>query len=124
MAPGSLSTIFDDRDPPLSKTVGLMADMEQMGQGPFGSCFALVTGVQERPPLTCKLVVLVRTAAQIFGNGGQEYCQKFGAKWEHIAEIAAKSHTHSKNNPYAQFHEPRSGKDVLSDKKVTQYMTR
>lgn len=36
MAPGSLATIFDDRDAPLSKTVGLMADMDQMGQGPFG----------------------------------------------------------------------------------------
>lgn len=39
MAPGSLATIFDDRDAPLSKTVGLMADMDQMGQGPFGSSF-------------------------------------------------------------------------------------
>lgn len=46
MAPGSLSTIFDDRDAPLSKTVGLMNDMEKFSSGPF--------------------------AAQIFGNGGQE----------------------------------------------------
>ncbi|GAA5851465.1 hypothetical protein JCM5353_002576 [Sporobolomyces roseus] len=98
MAPGSLATIFDDRDAPLSKTVGLMADMDQMGQGPF--------------------------AAQIFGNGGEEYVKKYGASWEHIAAIAAKSHTHSKNNPYAQFHEPRTAQDVLKDKKVTQYMTR
>lgn len=46
MAPGSLSNAFSDRDPPLSKTVGLMADMEKVTMGPF--------------------------AAQIFGGGGQE----------------------------------------------------
>jgi len=122
MAPGSLSTIFDDRDPPLSKTVGLMADMEKMGQGPFGELSHSASFSSS--DLHRSRCSLISAAAQIFGNGGQEYCEKYGAKWEHIAEIAAKSHTHSKNNPYAQFHEPRTGKDVLGDKKVTQYMTR
>ncbi|CEQ42872.1 SPOSA6832_04753 [Sporobolomyces salmonicolor] len=98
MAPGSLATIFDDRDPPLSKTVGLMAELGQMGKGPF--------------------------AAQIFGNGGEEYCQKYGATRDHIASIAAKSHTHSANNPYAQFHEPKTKEDVLKEKAVTEHMTR
>ncbi|GAA5994111.1 uncharacterized protein JCM10292_001878 [Rhodotorula paludigena] len=98
MAPGSLSTIFDDRDAPLSKTVGLMNDMEKFSSGPF--------------------------AAQIFGNGGQEYCERYGASWDDIAKIAAKSHTHSVNNPYAQFHQAKSVDEVLKDKKVTSYLTR
>ncbi|TNY22088.1 thiolase-like protein [Rhodotorula diobovata] len=98
MAPGSLSNAFSDRDPPLSKTVGLMADMEKVTMGPF--------------------------AAQIFGGGGQEYCEKYGATWEDIAAIAAKSHTHSVNNPYAQFNVPYTTEEVLADKKVTDKLTR
>ena len=34
-------------------------------------------------------------AAQIFGNGAEEYCQKYGATWKHVAAIAAKNHRHS-----------------------------
>ncbi|BGP39095.1 hypothetical protein JCM10449v2_003033 [Rhodotorula kratochvilovae] len=98
MAPGSLTNAFSDRDPPLSKTVGLMVDMEKMSTGPF--------------------------AAQIFGGGGAEYCEKYGSTWEDIAAIAAKSHTHSVNNPYAQFHEARTAQQVLADKKVTEQLTR
>ncbi|BGP15253.1 hypothetical protein JCM10213_000704 [Rhodosporidiobolus nylandii] len=98
MAPGSLTNAFSDRDPPLSRTVGLMAEMGLMGQGPF--------------------------AAQIFGNAGAEYCKKYGATWEHIADIASKSHGHSKNNPYAQFRQPKSREEVLSDSKVAGELTR
>lgn len=120
MAPGSLQTIFDDRDPPLSKTVGLLADMECLTGGPM--------------------------AAEIFGSGGEEcvlslfllrrrlradpplamvrYCQKYGAKREHCAKIASKSHKHSVNNPYAQFHNALEPEQVLKDKKVTKYLTR
>ncbi|KPV77423.1 uncharacterized protein RHOBADRAFT_51278 [Rhodotorula graminis WP1] len=98
MAPGSLTNAFNDRDPPLSKTVGLMADMDKMTTGPF--------------------------AAQIFGNGAQEYIEKYGATWEDVAAIAAKSHTHSVNNPYAQFHNAMTTEEVLADKKVTDKLTR
>jgi hypothetical protein len=59
MAPGSLSTMFDDRDPPLSKTVGLMADMEQMGQGPFGQALAHYLFVSLVAELTSAFSVLL-----------------------------------------------------------------
>lgn len=36
MNPGSLATIFDDRAPPLEKTIELMNDVVGMGKGPFG----------------------------------------------------------------------------------------
>lgn len=52
------------------------------------------------------------------------YCQKYGAKWEHCAKIASKSHKHSVNNPYAQFHNALEPEQVLKDKKVTKYLTR
>ena len=117
MAPGSLTNAFSDRDAPLSKTVGLMSEMGKMSNGPF--------------------------AAQIFGNGGEEsvhscallpsraltvgtrrYCEKYGATREHLAKIASKSHRHSVNNPYAQFHHGKSAEEVLQDQKVTNFLTR
>lgn len=64
MAPGSLSNNFNDRTNPLDKTLETMSTTVGMSNGPF--------------------------AAQIFGNGGNEYCQKYGAKWEDIAAIASK----------------------------------
>jgi sterol carrier protein 2 len=33
-------------------------------------------------------------AAQIFGNAGQEYIEKFGATPTHLAKIAEKNHRH------------------------------
>jgi len=33
-------------------------------------------------------------AAQIFGNAGLEYMEKYGAKPEHFAEIARVNHAH------------------------------
>jgi sterol carrier protein 2 len=33
-------------------------------------------------------------AAQIFGNAGIEYMEKYGAKPEHFAEIARINHAH------------------------------
>ncbi|GAA6012058.1 hypothetical protein JCM10207_005113 [Rhodosporidiobolus poonsookiae] len=98
MAPGSLQNAFSDREPPLSKTVALISDMELTTDGPF--------------------------AAQIFGNAASEYIAKYGATWDDVANIAVKSHKHSANNPYAQFRQPKTREEVLKDKKVTQHLTR
>ncbi|GAA5855735.1 hypothetical protein JCM8547_001663 [Rhodosporidiobolus lusitaniae] len=98
MSPGSLQTVFQDRAAPLAKTVDLMSDMDKFSHGPF--------------------------AAQIFGNAAAEYIEKHGATWDDVADIAAKSHTHSKANPYAQFHEPKTREEVLKDKKITNELTR
>lgn len=65
MAAGSLGSNFNDRAPPLEKTIGLTAEIGGFGDGPF--------------------------AAQIFGNGGEEYCQKYGASWKDISSIGESS---------------------------------
>ncbi|GAA96269.1 uncharacterized protein L969DRAFT_43785 [Mixia osmundae IAM 14324] len=98
MAAGSLSATFEDRTNPLEKTIELMGDVVGISAGPF--------------------------AAQIFGNGGQEYCEKYGATWEHIGKIAAKSHKHSTKNPYSQFQNNMTLDQVMKDKPVTEQLTR
>ncbi|GAA6041870.1 hypothetical protein JCM8097_004518 [Rhodosporidiobolus ruineniae] len=100
MAPGSLQTVYQDRDAPLSKTVGLMADMDLMSNGPF--------------------------AAQIFGNAAEEYIQKnaaAGASWDHVAAIASKSSQHAVNNPYSQFRKAKSVEEVKKERKITKHLT-
>ncbi|SCV70780.1 BQ2448_3542 [Microbotryum intermedium] len=98
MAPGSLTNTFSDRSPPLEKTIELMNDVVGVGAGPF--------------------------AAQIFGNGAEEYCQKYGSTWKDVASIAAKNHKHSAANPYSQFRNVMTTEEVYNDKKVTDNMTR
>lgn len=66
MAPGSLGTNFPDRAPPIvlfsNKTQELESDLK--------------TGKNFGP-----------NAPRIFGNAGQEYCEKYGADITHIARI-------------------------------------
>lgn len=66
------------------------------------------------------LTAVLNAAAQIFGNGAEEYCQKYGSTWEHVAAIAAKNHQHSTKNPYSQFRNGMTTAEVLADKKVTE----
>lgn len=64
MAAGSLSAAFNDRTNPLDKTLEVVGEIGSSSHGPF--------------------------AARVFGSGGEEYCQRYGATWEDIADIAAK----------------------------------
>ncbi|KAK2731180.1 hypothetical protein FQN55_004905 [Onygenales sp. PD_40] len=77
MNPGSLQAYFNDRANPTGK---------------FGEMMAETRGVTNAPG-----------AAQMFGNAGVEYMEKYGAKAEHFAEIGRINHEHSKRNPYSQF---------------------
>lgn len=77
MAPGSLGTTFNDREPPLGNTVAMMAETR---------------GFQPSPP-----------TIQLFGNVAKEYMERYGALPEHFAEIARINHVHSVQNPYSQF---------------------
>jgi len=63
-------------------------------------------------------------AAQIFGNGGDEYVKNTEATWDHIAAIAAKNHKHSVNNPYSQFRNDMTTDQVLKDQKISDLLTR
>ena len=136
MAPGSLTNAFNDRDPPLSKTVGLMADMDKMTTGPFAAqifgngaqecvSLSLFHGVVEErgEPRATRFCPAERALTPLL-LFARRYIEKYGATWEDVAAIAAKSHTHSVNNPYAQFHNAMTTEEVLADKKVTDKLTR
>ncbi|KAI8978148.1 thiolase-like protein [Pilobolus umbonatus] len=78
MARGSLGATFSDRTNPLDHVNMVMA----------GEC-----GFNMKAP----------PAAQIFGNAGMGYMNKYGATAQHMAKIAEKNHRHSALNPYSQF---------------------
>lgn len=48
-------------------------------------------------------IVKAPPAAQIFGNAGKEYVERYGTDPEVFPRIAEKNHRHSMNNPYSQF---------------------
>ncbi|KAI9778806.1 MAG: hypothetical protein M1839_007896 [Geoglossum umbratile] len=77
MASGSLASIYKDRTRPTMTTIEMMAATRGLTNAPG--------------------------AAQMFGNAGREYMEKYGAKLEDFAEIARVNHVHSTKNPYSQF---------------------
>jgi len=78
MFPGSLQTFFNDRTNPMDKSYKMMHSTR---------------GVDMKAP----------GAAQMFGNAGREYMEKYGATKSDFAEIARINHLHSQKNPYSQF---------------------
>ncbi|PHH92288.1 hypothetical protein CDD83_8102 [Cordyceps sp. RAO-2017] len=77
MMRGSLQSFFTDRENPTGTTVAMMAETR---------------GIESAPG-----------AAQMFGNAGREYMERYGAAADDFAEIARVNHAHSPNNPYSQF---------------------
>jgi len=77
MMPGSLQSFWNDRSNPTGTT---------------GEMMAATRGVTNAPG-----------AAQMFGNAGREYMEKYGAVADDFAEIARINHEHSQRNPYSQF---------------------
>ncbi|KAI9054061.1 hypothetical protein LZ554_001232 [Drepanopeziza brunnea f. sp. 'monogermtubi'] len=77
MNPGSLQSVWNDRSSPIGTT---------------GEMMVATRGVTNAPG-----------AAQMFGNAGREYMEKYGATNEDFAEIARVNHEHSQRNPYSQF---------------------
>ncbi|KAJ6177653.1 hypothetical protein N7519_008114 [Penicillium mononematosum] len=90
MRPGSIKSVWDDRPSPLGPSTKMMEDTFGRHQSPRN--------------------------AQYFGNAGQEYMDKYGAKAEDFAEIARVSHEHSQRNPYAQFRTAYSLDQILDPK--------
>ncbi|KAK6524212.1 hypothetical protein TWF694_005869 [Orbilia ellipsospora] len=98
MAPGSLSSKFDDRTSPLDKTMIKMAETRGIAKAPG--------------------------AAQLFGNAGKEYMEKYGAKHEDFGEIARINHAHSAKNPYSQFQDVYSLEQVMGSPKIHDPLTK
>ena len=99
MAPGSLTTVFNDRTNPLDLHIHAMTKSVPFANGtPF--------------------------AAQLFGNGAREHMERYGTTREQIAKIAVKNHKHSVNNPYAQFRTEYSLDQVLNSPMVHDPLTK
>lgn len=93
MARGSLGSTFSDRTNPLDH---------------LGTVMATERGFDPKAP----------TAAQIFGNAGIAYMEKYGATPKHMAKIAEKNHRHSSLNPYSQFRDIYSLEQIENSPKV------
>ncbi|KAJ7650374.1 putative thiolase [Roridomyces roridus] len=102
MKPGSLGTNFPDRIPPTFLLNQRTQEIERAGLG------------DNHGP----------GAPRLFGNGAQEYFQKYGGNIEHLAQIASKNHKHSVKNPYSQFRDGWSVEQVLKAPKITNELTK
>ncbi|KAL1877602.1 hypothetical protein VTK73DRAFT_8511 [Phialemonium thermophilum] len=98
MMRGSLQSFFNDRESPIGTT---------------GKMMAATRGFTNAPG-----------AAQMFGNAGREYMEKYGAKAEDFAEIARINHAHSVNNPYSQFQDVYTLEEILKAPMIHEPLTK
>ena len=98
MKKGSLGSNFEDRTNPMDKHV-----MDMIGRRGFAPA----------PP-----------AAQVFGNAGKEYMEKYGVTADAFAKIGEKNHRHSVNNPYSQFQDEYSLEDIQNSPMVYDPLTK
>ncbi|CAM1509180.1 Fc.00g029190.m01.CDS01 [Cosmosporella sp. VM-42] len=98
MMPGSLQSFFNDRENPTGTTTKMMKETR---------------GITNAPG-----------AAQMFGNAGREYIEKYGAKAEDFAEIARVNHAHSPNNPYSQFQQVYTQQQILDAPMIHEPLTK
>ena len=98
MKKGSLGSNFDDRTNPIDKHFKDMIARR---------------GFEKAPP-----------AAQMFGNAGREYIERYGVTAETFALIGEKNHRHSVNNPYSQFRDQYSLADIQAAPMVYDPLTK
>jgi acetyl-CoA acetyltransferase len=98
MAKGSPSNRFLDRTQPLDRHYREMAARHGMADAP--------------------------KAAQIFGNAGREYMERYGVSRETVAKIAEKNHRHSADNPNAQFRDVYTLEEILASPDVHDPLTK
>ncbi|XP_004438622.1 PREDICTED: non-specific lipid-transfer protein [Ceratotherium simum simum] len=104
----------------------LALGFEKMEKGSLGMKFADRTN-----PIDKHLEVLINkyglsaepVTPQMFGGAGKEHMEKYGTKVEHFAKIGWKNHKHSVNNPYSQFQEEYSLDEVMTSRKVVDFLT-
>ncbi|KAI8623562.1 thiolase-like protein [Xylariaceae sp. FL1651] len=98
MMRGSLQSFFNDRENPTGTTAMMMAETR---------------GITNAPG-----------AAQMFGNAGREYMEKYGAKAEDFAEIGRINHEHSTRNPYSQFQDVYTLDQILKAPMIHEPLTK
>ncbi|XP_055257622.1 sterol carrier protein 2 isoform X1 [Moschus berezovskii] len=62
-------------------------------------------------------------AAQMFGHAGKEHMEKYGTTLEQFAKIGWKNHKHSVNNPYSQFQKEYGLDEVMTSRKIFDFLT-
>lgn len=97
MEKGSLSIGSPNRTNPIDKHVEVLVNKYELSAAPF--------------------------APQLFGGAGKEHMEKYGTKVEHFAKIGWKNHKHSVNNPYSQFQKEYSLDEVMTSRKVFDFLT-
>ncbi|KAI1330671.1 thiolase-like protein [Xylariaceae sp. FL0255] len=98
MMPGSLQSFFNDRENPTGTSAMMMAETR---------------GITNAPG-----------AAQMFGNAGREYMEKYGAKMEDFAEIGRINHEHSTRNPYSQFQDVYTLEQIMKAPLIHEPLTK
>jgi sterol carrier protein 2 len=98
MMPGSLQSFWQDRSNPTGTTTEMMKETR---------------GITNSPG-----------AAQMFGNAGREYMEKYSAKPEDFAEIARINHEHSQRNPYSQFQDVYSLEQIMKSPMIHEPLTK
>lgn len=86
MEKGSLGIKYTDRTTPMDKHFNAMIEKR---------------GMEKAPP-----------AAQMFGNAGREYIERYGVSGDVFAKIGEKNHRHSVHNPRSQFRDEYSLEDI------------
>src|SRR3546814_561028 len=99
MLPGALGNVFHDRKAPMERLTEVTHAIQ---------------GEDEKAPW----------AAQLFGGGGRDYQERYGAKDETFAKISVKARRHAANNPLAIFRDPISLEEVMASPKLYGPLTR
>ncbi|KAF5230930.1 hypothetical protein FANTH_13609 [Fusarium anthophilum] len=98
MNPGSLKSVWSDRPSSSGRFAAKMRELAEPSNSPL--------------------------TVQYFANAGREYMAKYGAKEEDFAEIARVSHEHSQRNPYAQFQQKYSRKEIQDSPTIHSPLTK
>ncbi|KXT17516.1 hypothetical protein AC579_3200 [Pseudocercospora musae] len=105
----------------------LVVGFEKMNPGSLQSYFldrANPTGTTGQMMMATRGRTNAPEAAQLFGNAGREYKEKFGAKNEDFAEIGRINHEHSKRNPYSQFMQEYTLEEVMKSTMIHEPLTK
>ncbi|TCO65785.1 lipid-transfer protein [Actinocrispum wychmicini] len=97
MQKGSLASTYDDREQPLMKHILALAELREFAAPP---------------------------APWMFGAAGREHMERYGTTVEQFAKIGEKNHRHSVNNPYAQFQDAYTLREILDAKEIYPPLTR
>jgi acetyl-CoA acetyltransferase len=106
----------------------LAVGFEKMNKGSLGGSEGLpkVTTLDEHLKVMVPKYGWAKSpiTAQIFGNAALDHMAAYGTTREQIAAVSVKNHSHSTNNPYAQFQDEYTLEQVLADKMIHEPLTR